>query len=543
MIIDGARRAVIGTAVVAVVAAGTWLVAPPMGVDLAAQVAHGDFYAHHGPAVLDFGWYGGLSPYAYSLLTPPAMAWLGGGIGGAKWLGAILAVVGAVLLVLLLLRTGARRPLTAGVIGALCLVGNLVSGRVTFTAGLAFAVATLLATTVRRASLGFTLAFVGGALTGAASPVAALFLALAATAMLLVGPDRQRRLAGLFAAIGAGLSILGMSVFFGVNGPMNTIASDTLRSVTVSLLIAAVVRPPVLRLGALFSALGVLAAAVLTTPVGLNAGRLSATFALPVLAGFATVPHLGRWSATTQAKLTEYRQRYGARRLSAFALTALLTVVALWQHPVAVRELSAAGDPTSSAQQFSPLLAQLAREQPGRIEVVSTVAFWEAAYVADSYPLARGWLRQADIARNPIFFTGHLTPAGYHDWLLDNGVRLVAIADGPVSSVSRDEARVVRAAPAYLNRVWRGSGWTLYSVVGSAGLAQGATVVAAAGDGVQLDVPVAQDVLVRVRWSRWLRTSGPGACLRQSPTGWTVLRVRQPGHYPIGGSLHPGPFC
>jgi hypothetical protein len=45
-------------------------------------------------------------------------------------------------------------------------------------------------------------------------------------------------------------------------------------------------RRPV-RVGALLSAAGVLATAVLTTPVGLNAGRLSATFALPVLAGYA----------------------------------------------------------------------------------------------------------------------------------------------------------------------------------------------------------------------------------------------------------------
>src|SRR5690349_10881801 len=99
-----ARWAVVGASVTALVGVVAWLVAPPMGRDLAAQVAHGDFWARHGWAVLDFGWYGGVSPFSYSLTTPALMAWLGGGTDGARLLGAIAALAAAVLFVLLLVR-------------------------------------------------------------------------------------------------------------------------------------------------------------------------------------------------------------------------------------------------------------------------------------------------------------------------------------------------------------------------------------------------------------------------------------------------------
>ena len=121
-----------------------------MGIDLAAQVAHADFWGRHGAAVVDFGWYGGISQYGYSLLTPAPMAWLGGGTDGARALGALSAVVASILLVLLLLRTRVSRPLTAGLLGAFGIFGNIVSGRVTFTVGLAFGLAALLALTAAR---------------------------------------------------------------------------------------------------------------------------------------------------------------------------------------------------------------------------------------------------------------------------------------------------------------------------------------------------------------------------------------------------------
>src|SRR4051812_29358030 len=79
-----AWRPVASVSVVSVFAAVAFLVVPPMGIDLSAQTAHGNFWARHGAAVVDFGWYGGVSPFGYSLLTPGLMAGLGGGTDGAR---------------------------------------------------------------------------------------------------------------------------------------------------------------------------------------------------------------------------------------------------------------------------------------------------------------------------------------------------------------------------------------------------------------------------------------------------------------------------
>ncbi|GIE24215.1 hypothetical protein Ahu01nite_073170 [Winogradskya humida] len=533
-------RAMTAVGVVSLVAAVAFLVAPPMGIDLAAQVAHADFWGRHGGALLDFGWYGGTSPYGYSLLTPAPMAWLGGGTGGAKALGAIAAVVASLLLTLLLLRTGARRPLAAGLLGALGVFGNIVSGRVTFTVGLVFGLSALLALTFpqswRRAA-----AVAAAVLAGAASPVAGLFVGLAGTALLLSAGLRRterpgtagRRLDGFLIAVAAAVPTIGMSLLFGTSGPMNTINSDTLRSFTVSLLVALLVPRRAVRIGALFSAAGVLAASILTTPVGLNAGRLSATFALVTLAGYAALP--------SRVRLPEALSRPAAR---VAAMAVLLAGVALWQHPVAAGDLRGTGDPMASPEYFRPLLDEVERRQPvGRVEVVPTANYWEAAYVPGTAPLARGWLRQADTDRNPLFFEKKLTAAGYGTWLRDSGVSLVALAAAPPASVARREARLVRSKPSYLKQVWRNKDWTLYEVSGDPELVTGAELVSSTDGAVVFDAASPGDVLVRVRWSRWLSLRGPGGCVEAGPAEWTTARVRTPGRYVLSGSLSSGPSC
>lgn len=532
--------AVVVVSIVSVAAAVAFLLAPPMGIDLSAQVAHGDFWDRHGAAVLDFGWYGGISPYGYSLLTPAPMAWLGAGTDGARVLGAIAAAVATLLLMWLLLRTRAARPLLAGLLGAFGMFGNIVSGRVTFTVGLAFGLAALLALTVDRPWPRRMGALVAAVLTGAASPVAGLFLGLAGTALFLAAGLRTenpgvaaRRIDGLVVAVGAAVPTIGMSLLFGADGPMNTIGSDTLRSFTVSLLVAVLVPHRAVRIGALLSAAGVLAASVLTTPVGLNAGRLSATFALATLAGYATLPERIR------------RPAFLARPLPKLAaVLAFLGVVALWQHPMAVSDLRSVGDPTSSPAYFRPLLDELARREPvGRVEVVPTANYWEAAYVPGAVPLARGWLRQADTERNEVFFSGDLK-AGYEGWLRDTGVSLVALSDARPASVARQEARLIRSKPSYLRKVWRGGAWTLYEVTGAPSLVTGADLVSSTDGAVTVDVTTPGNVLIRLRWSRWLAVQGPDGCIAQRPDGWTELRVGAAGRYSLTGSLSAaGPVC
>jgi hypothetical protein len=185
---------------------------------------------------------------------------------------------------------------------------------------------------------------------------------------------------------------------------------------------------------------------------------------------------------------------------------------------------------------------------------VPTANYWEAASVPGTAPLARGWLRQADIDRHPLFFDGTLGPASYQAWLRDNGVSLVALADATPSWVGRREAELIRGGLPYLTPVWRGGAWTLYAVAGAPSLVDGGTLVSSTEREVVVDVTAAGDPLVRVRWSRWLTVEGPlgpvgplgtagdravvppGGCL--APAGeWTTLRVDRGGRYRISAAL------
>src|SRR5690606_541735 len=110
--------------------------------------------------------------------------------------------------------------------------------------------------------------------------------------------------------------------------------------------------------------------------------------------------------------------------------------------------------------------------------------------------------------------------------------------------------------------VWQHPDWTLYAVHEATSLvegtgnaeprdseptpargAEGAALVAADAAGLTVQAQASGELLVRVRWSRWLRVTGGPACLARSGE-WTTLRLSRPGRYRITGSLTaPGPHC
>src|SRR5262249_27503719 len=104
-----------------------YLLLPPMGTDLSAQVARADFVHDAGFAPVDLRWYGGTVQYGYSVVAPFVMAAV-----GVRATGAVTLVVSSLALATLLRRTGAPRPLLGAVCGVVCFAGNLVSGRITF---------------------------------------------------------------------------------------------------------------------------------------------------------------------------------------------------------------------------------------------------------------------------------------------------------------------------------------------------------------------------------------------------------------------------
>ncbi|WP_373318003.1 hypothetical protein [Virgisporangium aliadipatigenens] len=484
-----------------------------MGTDLSAQVAHADFFDAAKVAPLDLRWYGGTVQWGYSLLAPELMALL-----GVRLTGALAGAAASVALALLLRRTGALRPTLGGIVGAFCVFGNLASGRVTYALGVAFVLCGLWALARDRRIL----AVVGVLLGAACSPVAGLFAGLAGAALFLGTSERARRVDGVLLGI-AGAVPIGVTAALGdAGGWMNISVSDTVRAVAAAVLVAVFVPQRVIRVGAALAALGVLAAFAVHTPVGLNATRLAAMFTLPVLLAYAPRPSRpAPWPRTAAA--------------------AALVAVAFVQSPVMVGDLRDMGDPTASRRYFAPLLAQLhARAPVGRVEVLATRNYWESAHVAREFHLARGWLRQADLARNPLFYDGTLDASSYGAWLRDNGVSYVAVPDAPLSWVSRREADIVRGGQPYLMQVWRGADWTLYEVAGRPSIVDGGTLLGTTPTSVSVDLPGPGTYVVRVRWSRWLRAAG--AQLRQRPDGWTDLTVRSGGGYRLeGGYTEPPP--
>lgn len=594
------RRALFGAVGLAVLLAVAFLLAPPLGTDLSAQVARADFFARHGFAPFDLGWYAGISPYGYSLLTPPLMGWLGGDLFGPRLLGALALLVSAAALALLMSRTAARRPLLGGLLGTACVAGNLVSGRITYAVGVAFGLLALLAlTTLRtRPLLRRCCAGVAALLAGAASPVAGLFVALAGVALAGVGlagkelpsgsasgSGRACRVHhfgdGAVLALAAAIPTLGLGLVFGSGGWMNISLSDTLTSVVASLAVALLVPRRAVRVGAVLASVGVLAAFALRTPVGLNATRLAAMFAIPLLVGYGVLPTriLGWLRRVIGLTASDGRT---SRRLAGFALAGVVTLVAVVEPPVLVGDLRSAGDPTASRSYFQPLLAELARRPAGRIEVVATANYWEAAYVPQAAPLARGWLRQVDQAHNRLFLDGSVDAASYERWLRDNGVAYVALAEAKPSWVGRREAELIRDGLPYLTPVWQHPDWTLYAVSGAPSVVDTLTRAATTNNGTDLpevptgggaelvratsaelvvDVPTAGETLVRLRWSRWLRVTGPYAPDGTTPApadptasvlppclvpygDWIVLQVSEPGRYRIDANLTgTGPRC
>ena len=233
------------------------------------------------------------------------------------------------------------------------------------------------------------------------------------------------------------------------------------------------------------------------------------------------------------------------RRIVAVAAVPLVAVIAatasavLLLPPVSLTEVRERGDPALSAEFYAPLLDQLAaRGEDGPIEVVPSLRRGEAAFVAPVVATARGWSRQIDIGRNPIFYDGTLSADTYRGWLDDNAISYVAISNGPYEWAATDEAALVRRGLPYLQAVWSDRTWTLYAVTNPRPvISSPGRVIARDPVSLTVAVPEPGEYVVRVRWSRYLSASN--GCMRPTEDGWSVLVVEQSGTVTIEGSLAP----
>jgi hypothetical protein len=261
-----------------------------------------------------------------------------------------------------------------------------------------------------------------------------------------------------------------------------------------------------------------------------------ASYALPSAVG-ANISRLGACVGAPLLTAVLWPQR---RRL--LLLIALPMAFLQWW-PAVGSVMHNATDPSANPAYFQPVVAFLgAHDTPtGRVEVVPTALHWEAAYVAPFAPLARGWERQLDTADNPRFYDGTLSAAGYRSWLLDNGVRYVALPDVTLDYAANREARLLRAGVPGLRPVWHNAHWRVYAVSGAPGILSGpARLTQFGGSTIGLHVARPGRLLLRVRYSSYWTTGSAHACLTQSPGGWLAIDALRKGELRLRLKLGAG---
>lgn len=471
------------------------------GVDLPAQIYRVNLFRHQGFTLWDSQWYGGHWTLDYSVLFPPLAGLLSVNV---------TAIASAALAALSFdrLAIGHFGP-TARVGSFVFAIGTVVQlsiGQLPFLLGEGLGLAACWAASRRRWGPAVALALA----TSLASPLAGAFLGLAGAAWLLSSwPSNRTGLALLCAAVA--IPVAALAALFPGQGffpfPATDFAFEGAACVVMLLLVPRQER--VLRAAARLYLLATAASFVLPSAVGGNVGRLGECIAIPIAA--CMLWPIRRWLLLT-----------------------LAAPMALWQWAPAWGAMSNENshDPSTHQTYYEPLVTFLtAHDTPmGRVEVVPTRYHWEAADVAPTVPLARGWERQLDTADNPLFYAkAPLDPVSYETWLIDNGVRYVALPDAPLDYAGAAEGALVAAGVPDLTPVWQNEHWRVFSVTGSSGIVDGpARLVSLDGGHATLDASPG-DVLLRVRFSpRWTVVAG-AACVQATPDGWTSVTVREPG--------------
>ncbi|MCW2843083.1 MAG: rane protein [Nocardioides sp.] len=551
-----------------------WLVATSGG-DLAAQDAWAEFARVHPGSAYNLAWYGGVHPVSYSVLSPYVMAAL-----GVRTTMMLAGTISAGLLALLLVRSNVvRRPLWPALYGALALTGNAVSGRVTFGLGIMFGLAALAAVfawpahwrtqdrrhTWPRAAVTMVLS----GLATASSPVAGLFIGLVAAGLWL-----QRRRPAAYALGLPPVAVVALSAWlFPFSGQQQMGFDSVILPVVVG--ICGVLLAPAswrtVRIGSALYVVGVLVAWVVPSQVGTNVTRLGLLFGGVLLVAFASSRSWPRLPSLRPSRIS----RVG--RFSVALVLAILTS-SIWQVATAARDAVDTRPADAWTLDLDPLLHQLEVRDAdqARVEVVPAASHREASALAPYVNLARGWNRQADTERNPIFYQPDLLDAAsYRAWLGRWAVRFIVVSTGAPDAAALDEADLVAGGLPYLKLVWSDVSWRLYEVRHPTPLADPPAVVTRF-DATEVDitVPEAGNVLVRIPSSPWLslldeqgqpvaapESTEPDTapvnlygCLSeelratapdQADDSWTVLHAPHPGTYRIAApyKLPRGTTC
>jgi hypothetical protein len=493
----------------------------PPGPDVPAHLYEIAEFRARGFHAWDNLWYGGrYAEVGYSLIFAPAAATL----GLATVMIASAAVASAAFADVVRRRWGDHAWPAAAAFAVLA-PSPILSGQYPFMLGTGLGLGALWALQTRHVGAAVALLL----LSSAASPLALVFVLVPLAAAAVTSPGWWRDRWLVLGAAGAGVVVvaqLAQEVVFARPGARYP--SGAPEAVAIGLLCAAGIvlcgRLPRQRLMRwVFALYAVLAAVALTVPstLGGNCVRLAIYMGAPLL----LVP-------------------MAARRFRPYAAVLPVLLLALtWQGTYLVRLALADSASASSGEAFwRPAAAFIARHgDPGhRVEVVATAGNWESYRLPRlDIPLARGWFRQDDWPQNAPLYEP-LSRDSYLAWLRDMGVRYVLLPDAHRDTSSRAEALLVQRGDV-LPQVARLPHWTVYEVPHATPIAtpaSGARIVALDEETVTVRVRRAGSYRLRLTYTPYWRTTGPGCVAPRAPWG-TILRARAPGTVVLRFEMSP----
>jgi hypothetical protein len=500
-----------------------WLLVDPRTPDLAAQVYRVGLYQHLGFTVWDEHWYAGHALPGYSLLFPPLASLL-----SLRVVAALSVLASATLFERLVLGVYGRSARWGALWFAVAAVGDIWLGRLTFALGVTFAVAAVLALVRGRTHWAVLLA----ALCAAASPVAGVLLGIAALTDALA---RRSPRALLVLALPAAAVVVPLALLFPEGGfePFPTTSFAATVVVTLLFLWALPAGERLLRIGGIVYLLACGLTLAVESPMGSNIERYAVLLFGPLLL-CALLREQSPMRLRDGADAAEERGLTTGGRVAPVSLIALvgIAVFTLWGP---VRETRAvAGNESTSASYYAPVLGFLAHIEsppasPVRVEVPLTRSHWEAALMAPTVSLARGWEKQLDTRYNDVLLRSGLSSAGYARWLREQAVSYVALPDTPLDPSSAQEGRLIRRGLPYLRTVFRSRHWTVYAVRDPTPLLEGPGRLTSLGhDSFTLRAGAPGRFLVRVRYTRFWRLTGGGGHVAEAPGGWTYVFADRP---------------
>lgn len=459
------------------------------GGDYPAQDYRAFMFGAHGFLIWDVNWYGGHAALGYSVLFP-AVGWLLGTVPAT----ALACVLSTALFGRVVGRANNWPAVVSRVWFAVFVVGDLIVGRAPFACGLTAALAAILAVRAERPIMA-TLAAVVASLF---SPLVAAFVLLIALAWAAtIGWRRTLPFAG------AGVGLL-VTLVAGDGGvfpfPWTAFAGQAVL-VIVGLVVAPFYERALRRMLWLYG-LSCVVLFLVPNPVGGNIARL---------AGIAIGP---------VAALVLLR---AGRRIALLVVALPLLILQLL--PIIAAVSSAANDPSTNKRYYQGVLRYLvANQQPlSRVEVPFTKDHWEATYIAEKVPLARGWDRQVDLSHNNVLYAS-LSVSDYRAWLDENAVRFIALPTAALDKGGVPEKELLKHPPSWLHTVYTDDHWRVWEISGAIPLATGAATMTALTPGsFTLHAATAGATFVRLRWSPYWHVSTANACVAQARGGWTTV--------------------